>query len=151
MTIDLRPSRPEEHEELFEIWSTAVDATHHFISKEDRVEIAEQVRTYLHSARLIVAATAGDVPVGFMDVGDGEIRALFVHASHHGCGIGRELVSHATRMSPSLKVDVNEQNEQAVLFYARLGFKRSGRSPTDGDGRPYPLLHLSLVKEGAEK
>jgi putative acetyltransferase len=42
-----------------------------------------------------------------------------------------------------MTVDVNEQNTKAVGFYERIGFKRTGRSRLDGQGRPYPLLHLS--------
>ena len=42
----------------------------------------------------------------------------------------------------SLAVDVNEQNDDAVGFYASLGFSVVGRSPTDGGGRPFPLLHM---------
>lgn len=43
-------------------------------------------------------------------------------------------------------VDVNEQNTQAVGFYARAGFTVTGRSPVDDEGRPYPLLHLALTR-----
>ena len=37
-----------------------------------------------------------------------------------------------------------EQNAQAAGFYARLGFRVTGRDATDPSGRPYPILHLSL-------
>jgi putative acetyltransferase len=37
---------------------------------------------------------------------------------------------------------VNEQNRSALAFYEHLGFERTGRSPVDGQGRPYPLIHL---------
>ncbi len=46
-----------------------------------------------------------------------------------------------------LTVDVNEQNEQAVGFYAHTGFIVTGRSATDGEGRPYRLLHLALRRD----
>ena len=42
-------------------------------------------------------------------------------------------------------VDVNEQNPQALGFYRHLGFEQVGRSPLDGQGRPFPLLHLRLA------
>jgi putative acetyltransferase len=42
-----------------------------------------------------------------------------------------------------LRVDVNEGNPGALAFYRRLGFTQTGRSPLDGAGRPYPLLHLA--------
>jgi putative acetyltransferase len=42
-----------------------------------------------------------------------------------------------------MTTDVNEQNAQAVGFYEHMGFTRTGRSPLDGQGRPYPLIHLA--------
>lgn len=44
-------------------------------------------------------------------------------------------------------VDVNEQNEQAVGFYKRMGFTINGRTDTDGLGKPYPILQMKLVAE----
>lgn len=46
----------------------------------------------------------------------------------------------------ALSVDVNEQNPQAVGFYLHYGFVQTGRSPLDGEGRPFPLLHMSLLR-----
>jgi putative acetyltransferase len=43
-------------------------------------------------------------------------------------------------------VDVNEQNDQAVGFYRRMGFEVAGRSAVDGLGQPFPLLHMRLGK-----
>ena len=31
---------------------------------------------------------------------------------------------------------------RARAFYERVGFRVTGRSAKDGEGRPYPLLHL---------
>ncbi|MUL77609.1 hypothetical protein [Mycolicibacterium sp. CBMA 226] len=39
-------------------------------------------------------------------------------------------------------IDFYEQNPQAVGFYHRHGFVTLSRSETDGDGRPFPILHL---------
>jgi putative acetyltransferase len=46
-----------------------------------------------------------------------------------------------------LTVDVNEQNPEAVAFYLALGFHVVGRSATDAEGRPFPLLRLSETVE----
>jgi putative acetyltransferase len=40
------------------------------------------------------------------------------------------------------ELDVNEQNPQALGFYQHQGFVITGRSPLDGQGNPFPLLHL---------
>jgi len=39
---------------------------------------------------------------------------------------------------------LNEQNEQSLAFYLRLGFKVEGRSEVDSTGKPFPLLHMQL-------
>lgn len=40
------------------------------------------------------------------------------------------------------KVDVNEENPQALAFYLHMGFNIAGRSEVDGNGKPHPLLFL---------
>ena len=42
------------------------------------------------------------------------------------------------------ELDVNEQNPQALAFYQRMGFQVVGRSAVDGQGNPFPLLHMKL-------
>ncbi|MCY1185657.1 putative N-acetyltransferase YjaB [compost metagenome] len=69
---------------------------------------------------------------------------LFVDPAQHGRGIGRALMEHALAQG-ARSVDVNEQNPQALGFYLRLGFVRHGRSPVDGSGKPFPILHLRLA------
>ncbi|HGJ5875650.1 MAG TPA: hypothetical protein ACHBX0_03620 [Arsenophonus sp.] len=43
------------------------------------------------------------------------------------------------------KVDVNEQNKQAIGFYQRHGFRVYDRSELNGQSNPFPLLHMWLV------
>ena len=59
-------------------------------------------------------------------------------------GYGRRLLEYATRRKQMNKVDVNEQNDKALGFYLRMGFRIIGRDETDGMGKPYPILHLQL-------
>lgn len=91
----------------------------------------------------MVAANSDDVPVAFLGGSGDEIESLFVDPSVYGQGVGRLLIEHfaACREGP-LRVDVNEQNAGARAFYERVGFRVTGRSAKDGEGRPYPLLHL---------
>lgn len=81
---------------------------------------------------------------GFSGVYAGNIEMLFIAPHLRGKGIGTLLTRHAIQTQAATKVDVHEQNSQALEFYQRLGFIVSGRSPLDGQGKPYPLLHLSL-------
>lgn len=47
----------------------------------------------------------------------------------------------------AVELDVNEQNPQAIGFYARMGFDVVGRSERDGTGKPYPILHMQLRRD----
>ena len=42
---------------------------------------------------------------------------------------------------------VNEQNPQAVGFYAHMGFQTARRSETDEQGGPYPILYMERTVE----
>jgi putative acetyltransferase len=125
------------------IWRSAVDATHPFLSSGDRSEIDLIVREhYLPTAELWLAVDGSDCPMGFLAMDGATIDALFVDAAVHGKGYGSLLVSHALSLQPKLSVEANEQATNAVAFYLSRGFRIVGRSSTDGDGRPYPLVHL---------
>lgn len=138
----LRASTGADGQRVVRIWSDAVDATHHFLSAADRVAIDQEVAAFLPDLPLMLAVDEADRAVGFMALAEGHIEALFVDPVFHGRGVGRALVEHATETHGALTVDVNEQNEGASGFYRRLEFSVVGRSPLDGQGRPYPLIHL---------
>ncbi|TYG04539.1 acetyltransferase [Klebsiella grimontii] len=142
MVISIRRSRHDEGEKLVAIWRRSVDATHDFLSKEYRVELETLVSSFLPEAPLWVAVTDKDEPVAFMLLTGEHMDALFVDPTVRGCGVGKLLIEHALTLAPKLTTNVNEQNEQAVGFYQKMGFKVTGRSETDDLGKPYPLLHL---------
>ncbi len=141
----IRASRASDIPVMFDIWRDAVAATHHFLSDEDRKFFAAIVRDqYLPAMPFTVAVDEEDRPVAFLGMTEAKIDSLFVAPDRHGEGIGRRLIEHARQQHGALTVDVNEQNDGAVGFYERMGFRRIGRSETDDSGRPYPLLHLEL-------
>lgn len=143
MTISVRLSRPSDFPRTFEIWRSAVVATHDFLTLEDFAAIEALVRDqYLPAAEFLIAADENDQALAFMGMTEAQIDSLFVHAEARGAGVGRRLVEHAMSLHPVLTVDVNEQNASGAGFYERMGFKTVGRSPVDDAGRPYPLLHL---------
>ncbi|KZL20606.1 putative N-acetyltransferase YjaB [Pseudovibrio axinellae] len=142
-----RTSTEQDTSRILEIWREAVDATHHFLSPEDREAIEREVSTFFPKVCFILAVDETDEPLGFMFLHEGHLEALFVDPTHHGKGIGNTLIKTALVDHPDLTTDVNEQNLQAVGFYERMGFVRTGRSATDGQGRPYPLIHLQFQHE----
>lgn len=138
----LRTSTNQDLTRILDIWRNSVDATHDFLTREDRVSIEAEVVSFFPQVNFVLATDEADVPQGFMLLHDGYLEALFVAPEKHGMGIGTMLIGSAVHDYPSLTTDVNEQNQSALGFYQHHGFERTGRSPVDGQGRPYPLIHL---------
>lgn len=143
--LNIRMSRPDEGDQVVAIWKSSVDATHDFLTADDRKEIEKEVVGFFSETPVWVAVNADDQPLGFMFLHDGHMEALFIDATARGLGVGKALLLHALSIYPNLTIDVNEQNQQAVGFYQHMGFQVTGRSPLDGQGRAYPLLHLGIA------
>jgi len=129
------------------LWERSVRATHRFLKEQDVEALRPLVARELTSDVIdwwVLESTTGTL-LGFLGFANDSIEGLFIDPDHRGRGAGSALVAHAQRLATgsSLAVDVNEQNEDAVGFYAALGFSVVGRSPTDASGRPFPLLHMT--------
>lgn len=134
-----------EHLQLIDIWEASVRATHHFLAEDDLQELKPLIlEQYFNAVDLRCAKSNSGEILGFCGVHDGNIEMLFISPDMRGKGIGARLTAHAIEHQGASKVDVNEQNEQAVGFYQHIGFKVVGHSPLDGQGKPYPLLHMAL-------
>lgn len=143
--LTLRPTLgPEEYPQLVEIWRSAVRATHSFLEETDFARIESNLASAYFPAVTLVVAERQGTPAGFAGIADGILEMLFVSASARGSGIGSALLADAIAHHQVTRVDVNEQNPQAHGFYFRNGFEQIGRSELDGDGRPYPILHLEI-------
>lgn len=142
----IRPATAADRETLFDVWRRSVRATHHFVSREDLESFEPLVRDYLASAgsEFWVICDARQAVMGFMGLAGDRIESLFLAPEFHRLGAGWRLVQHARSTREGLTVDVNEQNDGACQFYQACGFIVVGRSPLDDNGRPYPILHMTL-------
>lgn len=131
---------------LTEIWEQSVRATHDFLSEADIRDLKPRVlNDYLPLMALrAYRDEAGNVQ-GFIGALNGKIEMLFIAPESRGRGIGKALVSYAVDIMGAHELDVNEQNPQALGFYQRMGFQVVGRSAADGQGNPFPLLHMKLA------
>lgn len=136
--------RPDDYPRLIEIWRSAVRATHDFLEDSDFQRIESNLASgYFPAVTLTVAERDGEA-VGFAGTADGNLEMLFVSNEVRGSGIGSLLLAETIEKDGVTKVDVNEQNSGAHGFYLSHGFTQVSRSELDGDGRPYPILHLAL-------
>lgn len=142
MVLTLRPAHTDDHEALLRVWRRAVEATHDFLTAADVDWYERAVAEYLPRMSDLRVADEDGRAVGFIAQEDGEIQMLFVDPSRHGKGIGSALLAAVAEEHPELRVDVNEANPSGRAFYAARGFVEVGRSELDGEGRPFPLLHL---------
>lgn len=144
--ITITSASEADFDRLTEIWEAAVRATHDFLSEEDVLFYKKQVRElYLGAVSLFVARDKQGLALAFMGLSPPDkLEMLFVDPAYRGQGVGTALVRHAAEEYGSLDVDVNEQNPLAVDFYKKRGFVRVGRSELDGQGRPFPLIHMRL-------
>jgi putative acetyltransferase len=145
------PATLDEVPRLVEVWEASVRATHHFLAPGDVEVFRPLVRDALASGAVMVGCVrdGAGAAVGFVAVAEGKGEMLFIHPDHRGRGVGQALLRHAVEAMGATRLDVNEQNEQAVGFYLRMGFEVEGRSERDGLGKPYPSLHMRLIPGSA--
>lgn len=148
-TIKLVQPVAADYAALTELWEASVRATHHFLPEADILFFRPLVRDqFLGMVQLHALQDAEGRYHAFLGVLKGKIEMLFVHPESRGRGYGKQLLQFALTALNARELDVNEQNEQAVGFYLCCGFEVTGRSPLDGMGKPYPLLHMRFAGRG---
>ncbi|MGR6873659.1 acetyltransferase [Pseudomonas sp. HK3] len=136
-----------EYEDLIEIWEASVRATHDFLSESNIASLKPLIlEHYFDAVDLRVARNDEHKIMGFIGVAAENIEMLFILPDDRNKGIGSLLLNNAIANQSANKVDVNEQNPDAVGFYKHLGFSAVGRSPLDGQGNPFPLIHMKLLE-----
>lgn len=141
--MNIRKADQNDYKAIMQVWESAVKATHDFLAEEDFLFFKEKIPVdYLPAVQLFVL-TEGDIK-GFIGVSGDMLEMLFIDAGSRGKGYGKTLLNYAIEHLHINKVDVNEQNTQAVGFYEKMGFKQTGRDEKDGMGKDYPILHYKL-------
>lgn len=134
---------PELGEKLAAVWERSVRATHHFLTEDDiagmRPFVGEAV---CGISQLAVAFGEDNQPLGFAGVENGKLEMLFIDSAARGKGVGRALLAHAVEAFDAHRLDVNEQNPQAVGFYEHEGWRAVYRSSHDDAGRPFPYIRM---------
>lgn len=148
MKIKIIPATAADYPALIDIWETSVRATHDFLTEAHITALRKQILdVYMPQLPLWVARNEAGIMQGFIACLERRIEMLFVSPQSHGHGVGKSLINYAITELAANEVDVNEQNPQALGFYLHMGFESVGRSEQDGEGNPFPLLHLRLRQQ----
>lgn len=145
MKIQIESATKNDFDEIVEVWEASVRATHHFLAESDIAFFKPLIRNeFLKTVDLYCIRNNKQKIQGFLGVAEGKIEMLFLHPTAFGKGFGRKLLLFAVQKLGAKKLDVNEDNPQAVGFYHHMGFITVSRSPCDSLGKPFPILHLEL-------
>ncbi len=147
MTYKIDTISKTEFPEVVVVWEASVRATHHFLDEKDIQYFKPLIlNEYLNAVQLGCIRNTDKEIIGFMGVADRQLEMLFIHPEYRGMGIGKSLLTYSIHELNVNKVDVNEENEQAVEFYMHCGFEIISRSELDASGKPYPILHMELKR-----
>ncbi|NSL87681.1 GNAT family N-acetyltransferase [Chitinophaga sp. Mgbs1] len=142
--MEINKATEKDFDEITAVWEASVRATHDFLPETELQYLRPLVRTeFLPAVQVYHIRQEQDI-VAFLGVLEDKIEMLFVHPAAMKKGYGRQLLRFAIDDLQMTKVDVNEQNPNAVGFYLHAGFKLLSRSPLDSMGKPFPILHLGL-------
>ncbi|MBN3860288.1 GNAT family N-acetyltransferase [Neisseriaceae bacterium PsAf] len=143
MSINI--ANKKHYEALIALWERSVRATHDFLP-ESKIQSLRPLILEKYFPQLTSYYYAdNDKILGLLGLSDDKIEMLFIDSDARGLGVGKTLLNFATDELKMNQLDVNEQNTQALKFYQDMGFEIKGRSELDGEGDPYPLLHLEKM------
>lgn len=119
MSYTIRIAITDDYPKLVKIWESAVKATHNFLSESDFQYFKKAIpkQYFLHLEVYIISENSD--PKGFGAVSDDTLEMLFVHNDARGNGLGKILYQYLHDKTGCTKVDVNEQNPQAIGFYEK--------------------------------
>lgn len=141
----IRPATNKDHSKLIEVWELSVRATHDFLPEDYLLEIKTLMPSFFTQVpHVFLWETANEEIAGFAGVAEDKIEMLFIHPDYRGKGIGSQMVDFCISELKADKVDVNEQNHQAVGFYKKKRFVQIGYQEKDGLGRVFPILQMQL-------
>lgn len=103
-------------EELSEVWEKAVRSSHHFLTEQDLNYYHSRMKNvYLPAVEIYTIKKQRRI-VAFMELSDEMVEMLFVLPSEKGNGYGSPLLDFDLSEKHINKINVNEQNTEALRF-----------------------------------
>lgn len=131
-----------DYQTLVALWERSVRATHTFLSYPDLKTMERSLPFYLPKIKVVMWFDHYQL-IGFTGQDGTELEMFFLDPNYLHRGFGTEIIQRLIRLENIKTLDVNEQNRAARQFYRKNGFVIYGRSEVDGQGRAYPILHLT--------
>jgi putative acetyltransferase len=147
LNYSIEPFKDAYKDQLLSVWDSSVVTTHLFLRILDYIEIKKLVNEIDFNQFQVYCLMQDENVLGFVGVADHKVEMLFLKPQFFKKGLGRKLMDFAIHELKVNKVDVNEQNTKAVIFYEKMGFVTYERSEKDDQGRDYPLLRMRLKPE----
>ena len=138
----IRAFKEEDTETVIRIWLEASILSHSFIDKAYWEEKADAMRTlYLPLSEVVVDEDKdmGEV-VAFIAFVEDYLAALFVAPAHQKKGVGSRLLALAKKMRDTLELSVYAENERAVAFYRKNGFRMTNKRIEEMTGHTELLM-----------
>ncbi len=138
----IRAFKEEDTEAVIRIWLEASIRSHSFIDKAYWEEKADAMRTlYLPLSEVVVDEDkdTGEV-VAFIAFVEDYLAALFVAPAHQKKGVGSRLLALAKKMRDTLELSVYAENERAVAFYRKNGFRMTDKRIEEMTGHTELLM-----------
>lgn len=131
-------------EQVLAVWEKSVLATHEFLKPDDYLSIKEFLAKLNFNDFEVYCLVKNSTVAGFLGVATQKVEMLFLSPDFIGLGLGKRLLNFAVSELKAHKLDVNEQNTNAVAFYKKFGFETYERTDKDDQGKEYPLLRMKL-------
>ncbi len=118
----IREFNNKDLDDVMKIWLDTNTNAHDFIPKSYWLDNYEEVRRMLPDAEIFIYETDETIQ-GFIGLMDDYIAGIFIDSECQSQGIGKALLDQAKKVHSNLSLQVYKNNEGAVRFYIREGFR----------------------------
>jgi len=121
--MKIRPFQLEDMEPVLSIWFRGSVTAHDFIQEEYWASMKTEMRNkYLPMSKTYVIDQETKI-VGFVSMVDNYLAALFIDASQHKKGYGKQLLEFVKKQHETINLRVYQRNANAINFYFKNGFE----------------------------
>jgi len=145
--MEIKAYQEKYREQMISVWEKSVRATHRFVTSDEVNRLKELVKQIDFNSYSVYCLISENEVLGFVGVEDDIVESLFLDPDYIGQKLGTKLMNFALNELKADKVNVNEQNLDAIKFYSKFGFVTYERTEKDIYGNNYPILKMILKPE----